>query len=492
LAGTARIEVPDVIANVWQPRFPSPELVDAAAALLPAIRRIRGGIEEEGPVWRFSLGPGVVAVGTKDYTRRDRTHEREHERHVIDVDGAVAWFTDTGEEPPDPMPCRSVTEWSRKSRARMVRRLSELDYTPLFAGAREGRLPGMVTLTYPGEWLVVAPNGKAVKAHLRTFRERYRRAWGEDLACIWKLEFQRRGAPHVHMLAAPPHGVDRVLGLAFREWLSRTWAAVVKHPDPAERARHLLAGTGIDFAEGLKATDPRRVAVYFLKHNTAGADDKAYQHIVPEEWHEPGEGPGRFWGHWVLRPAVATVELRPDEAIAAARVMRRWSRAQGRTRTVTRPRMRGGRMVPVGVEVHGLAGAQALAAQAERPVKYRRTTTRVVLVPRSRGWISVSDGPAFAADIARFLEIRRGHEAPPVPPPRAPRRPADTPPRVALSGPLPEKTGAWRSAVSAEADEAQFWPDATPTDRERVRRLVAWQAAWARVSDVEGMHVPVP
>ena len=397
----------DVVDQLWQPAFPDPALVDAAASMLPAVREAVGA-QGEGPRWRLQVGPGVIAVGTKDYAKQYRAQEEELRRHELDVDMAVAWLQETGEFPPDPTPSRTVTEWSRKSRARMVRRLCELDYTGLYVdadGRRHGRLPAMSTLTYPGEWQSVAPTGKAVKAHLRAFRKRYKRAWGEDLACVWKLEFQRRGAPHIHLLHAPPHGEDRVTGLPFRQWLSRVWTEIVDHQDPEERARHLLAGTGVDFSEGLRAKDPRRVAVYFLKHNTAGEDDKEYQHVVPEEWAEPGTGPGRFWGHWVLKPRVATVQVTSDDAVAAARVMRRWSRAQGRTRKVMRPRVAGGQPQSRYAVVEGLAGAEMV--EATGPVRYRRTTVRAVMVPRGRGWIAVNDGPAFAAQLARYLDQRR-------------------------------------------------------------------------------------
>jgi hypothetical protein len=40
--------------------------------------------------------------------------------------------------------------------------------------------------------------------------------------------------------------------------------------------------TGVDYAEGIKLTDPRRMAVYFAKYGTGGA--KEYQHRVPSEW----------------------------------------------------------------------------------------------------------------------------------------------------------------------------------------------------------------
>ena len=378
-----------LVESAWSPAFPSPDLVDVAAGMFTA-QAERIGPVDEGPRWRIHIGPGVVRVGTKDYARRDRAEQRAEEDMRMDVDQRVAWFLAEGDWPSEPDPQREIHEWSRKSRARMVRTLCELDYTPLYLdedGQRRSRLPAMVTLTYPGDWLTVAPNGKAAQAHLARFRKRYARAWNEPLAAVWKLEFQRRGAPHFHLLTVPPHGVDAKLGLPFPAWLSHTWAEIVAHPEAEEYSRHLRAGTGIDYAEGLRARDPRRVAVYFLKHNVAG--DKEYQHEVPEEWREPGAGPGRFWGYWQLCKATATVQVDPEDAIVAARTMRRWSRAQQRTRQVTRPRV----------------------DHSDGPnrgrVRYRKSRERVVLVPRSKGWVAVPDGPAFAAELARYLDQRR-------------------------------------------------------------------------------------
>ena len=42
----------------------------------------------------------------------------------------------------------------------MCRTFAELDYTPL---VESGRVPAMVTLTYPGDWECVAPDGASVK-----------------------------------------------------------------------------------------------------------------------------------------------------------------------------------------------------------------------------------------------------------------------------------------------------------------------------------------
>ena len=139
----------------------------------------------------------------------------------------------------------------------------------------------MVTLTYPGDWLAVAPDGKTVKKHLKAFRKRWERAWGLPLLAVWKLEFQARGAPHVHLFTVVPDGRTEA-GQVFREWLTASWAAVVAHPDPEERRRHQLAGTGTDYAAGLRSRDPRRIAVYFSKHGLYAA--KGYQNEVPVEW----------------------------------------------------------------------------------------------------------------------------------------------------------------------------------------------------------------
>jgi hypothetical protein len=116
----------------------------------------------------------------------------------------------------------------------------------------------MVTLTYPADWECVAPDGASVKRHVMLWRKRFQREWGEPARYIWKLEFQRRGAPHIHLWMAPPHAVGRS-DRKFRDWLSQEWTDIVAHPDPEQRARHSLAGTAIDILNGLRACDPKRL-----------------------------------------------------------------------------------------------------------------------------------------------------------------------------------------------------------------------------------------
>lgn len=408
-------------------RFPSPDQVDAAADLLPAVPATatagRESLLPEGPTWRISVSPGRVRVWTRDNAANDRreTHERDLRTKSAD---ALAAFLSSDDEVPEPIPSREITGWSSKSRANMRGRFADLDYTTLFVDPT--RPAAMLTLTYPGCWLPVAPDGHTAKAHLKALRKRYRRTFGEDLACIWKLEFQARGAaarcscldcdgvddgraPHFHILACPPRSDRDGNAVNFREWLRATWAAIVAHPDHEQRRRHELAGCNVDYAEGLRASDPRRVTTYFAKHG--GAEGKEYQHCVPQAWQEPGRGPGRFWGYWVLKPKVATVEVDPAVGTQAGRIVRRHSHAQQVTRQVSRPRVRGGRPLSKYPEVVGLAGAQLLASRTK--VTHRRSRTRAVRARNGRGWLMVNDGARFGVELAVVLrdDLERRQDA---------------------------------------------------------------------------------
>lgn len=395
------------VLALWAPKFPSPRGLDMAARMFDARPAWQG---EEGPRPRIIISAGAFAIEAPDLARRERRYERALKARQLDADVAATYFA-KDEEPPEPVPSREITGWSRKSRANMVRALCELDYQPMLDDP--ARLPAMVTLTYPGDWLTVAPNGAASKKHLQALRRRYEKAWGEPLKAVWKLEFQRRGAPHYHLLLVPPHGLSRTpgtrataaarvgAGQPFREWLSAVWADIVSHPDPAERERHRLAGTGVDYAEGFKASDPKRVAVYFTKHGAFQA--KEYQHCVPEEWRAPGQGPGRFWGYWNLERRTAAVEVTPKQAAQAARIARRWARAQGTTRQVNVTRTRGGQPHAQRADIISVAGAQLL--QRESRTRRRKVRRRVRRFGQGRGFISVNNGQLFAVQLARALSI---------------------------------------------------------------------------------------
>jgi RNA polymerase subunit RPABC4/transcription elongation factor Spt4 len=418
-----------------------------AADLLPAIAELRGAIAE-GPRWQIVISPGVLRVRTRDYARAERGHERRLRQHQADIDTHVRLRPKEAAMTREQM-IRTrgrIRGWSARSRAHLVARLSDLDYTRLYGryksctgcGAdysveldrcptcrstdsaltdRTGRLPCMLTLTYPGDWVAVAPDGETVKRHLAALASRYKRAWGEPLIGVWKLEFQRRGAPHFHLSTTPPMGFTRVRdphtgeAVDFRRWLSIVWADIVAHPDPEQWRRHLAAGTGVDYAEGIRCSDPRRMAVYFAKYGHGGAKD--YQHQVPPQWLsarlrcqdcdtvyvengddpcpacgsyeaeliEEAGGTGRIWGYWGLRPVFAVREVTPQVGIQAGRVMRRWYRAKRLTKKITVQRVE----------------------RATGRVYIRHTTVRKKLFTHNRGFAIVNDGPAFASLLAHYL-----------------------------------------------------------------------------------------
>lgn len=271
----------------------------------------------------------------------------------------------------------AITEWSSKSRANMVKRLCTLDYQPMLGNPE--RTPGLITLTYPGNWQAVVPDGQTAKRHLKTFRARYQREWGEPLRAVWKMEFQRRGAVHFHLFTSLPHVPS------FATWLSETWTDIVDAHDPQERERHLAAGTGIDFNAGARGTDPKRIAVYFTKHNSPNRGSKEHQNQPPAEWIKAGKV-GRFWGYWNLQPVTVEVEICQHAAIQAARTLRRWSRANNKPtrRRVARTNRRTG---VVRFRWVNRRGAPRMVSMA--------------------GFISVNDGSLIGRSLANQLNVTR-------------------------------------------------------------------------------------
>lgn len=448
----------------------------------------------EGIVPQIEVAPGLIRLTAPDLNRREKTLNRaadqpgmtltnEDDQARMDAYRAeLEGLGVLGDDDP-----RMITGWSRRSRARMVSSMAELDLAPLLMGGDD---PAMVTLTYPGDWEVVAPDGEAVKVHLRAFFKRFARAWGRDLVGVWKMEFQRRGAPHFHLLMAPPSGTagvpqweeyqvkanahpgrvehfeqikgvwDRELsrwvnaggnadefeennplppkprrprwiepvgyGLGFRQWLSAVWADVVAHPDPVQRMNHESAGTGVDYAEGDRARDPKRAAIYFGKHGSFAAKD--YQHDVPELWKESGKSVGRFWGYPGLSKVKGAATLDVDTMIFLGRVLRGYgTRArvwnpvtksyEFRPALVTKTRAR--RTVSADGTVkqaRDKATGELLFDDEGNPVdhvRFRKTTVRGKRMTgkNAAGFLLVNDGPAMARVLARAIESCRGESS---------------------------------------------------------------------------------
>lgn len=125
----------------------------------------------------------------------------------------------------------------------------------------------MATLTYPRTFPV---DGKESKRHLKMMIQRLRRKV-PDLQYLWFMEFQKRGAPHYHML------FDCQEGEIGKVWLSRAWYEVVDSGDE----KHMRAGTRLERVR----KDARRYAIKYAS--------KMHQKEVPKNYRNCG----RFFGY---------------------------------------------------------------------------------------------------------------------------------------------------------------------------------------------------
>lgn len=392
---------------------------------------------KEGRTWYLRLSPGVMGLRCSDENKKERGRERQKERERKAAEMAVSRCDGCPLIGLRPVAgaVGEIREWSARSRSRLSEMVGSLDYSEWLQ--RDGAL-AMVTLTLPGDWLAVAPDGKTFKKLLKRFELRWRRAVG-SWVCLWKLEFQRRGAPHWHALMRVPALVGRQ---TFEEWLGTTWAdcagaskeidrcRISDRSESSEYSRHVAAhsdGHAVDFS-GKDFSDPRRISLYFLGHSAKTTDGKEYQHIVPEAWQEPGKGPGRFWGYAGLESAAREIEITERDVVQAARILRKVKRARAWTVAVLREQgaaKREGRPLPGRFEVELRQKAGQKRGRAAHRTMNRKLAAAAAakgeihawqprFVPSSLGaggyavggWVLVNDGLRLGLDLARYFAER--------------------------------------------------------------------------------------
>ncbi len=167
-------------------------------------------------------------------------------------------------------------------------------------------------MTYPKEFPY---SDDVFKAHLDSFGKRFLRAY-PAAGFFWKLEFQKRGAPHFHILAFGVAKSSLEL-LRFREWLAKNWFEVVGSGDQ----KHLHAGTS---AELLRSQ-------FAMMRYCAGYVSKNDQTLV-------GRTVGRYWGivgrsNIPFAPGEVT-SLTVAQALFVRRTMRRSMVAANRKRRI--------------------------------------------------------------------------------------------------------------------------------------------------------------
>jgi hypothetical protein len=169
-------------------------------------------------------------------------------------------------------------------------------------------------MTYPNEFPY---SDDVFKAHLDAFGKRFLRAF-PAAGFFWKLEFQKRGAPHFHILAFRIAAGEKTRQLCrFREWLAENWFEVVGSGDP----KHLHAGTSAEFLR----------SQFAMMRYCGGYVSKDDQTLT-------GRTVGRYWGivgrSNIPFGAAELTSLTLAEAILVRRTMRRSMMAANRTRRI--------------------------------------------------------------------------------------------------------------------------------------------------------------
>lgn len=136
-----------------------------------------------------------------------------------------------------------------------------------------------LTLTYPRHF---SADASEWKRHLDVFAKRMARKFPNSW-WVWKLEPQKRGAPHYHLLGTFGVVRNRDSLRYFRKWVAETWAEIVGATGD-ERRKHLLAGTQCDF---LPDTSKKMIMHYIAKYQ-----GKNIEMSELPAWSRPG----RFWG----------------------------------------------------------------------------------------------------------------------------------------------------------------------------------------------------
>lgn len=218
-----------------------------------------------------------------------------------------------------------IRGFSRASRRRLLHLLASIDWSCKAATT--------VTLTYPGEgWRGSSPDAPADcldapavvevprqrdwvlwKYHLARFHLELRRRWGKAYAgAIWKLEFQKRGAPHYHLVI---FWNERPQLELLRLWLSRAWYEIVGSGD----LRHLKAGTRLDAVYGTHGKQVGQLMGYLSKY-------------LGKVWNDGDQETGRIWGCWEDVPTRQVAAYALDRAgyVQLTRRIRGWGKRKGR------------------------------------------------------------------------------------------------------------------------------------------------------------------
>jgi hypothetical protein len=187
-----------------------------------------------------------------------------------------------------------VTEFSAAARRRLKETFGMFERSAL-------ALAHVVTLTYPAEF--PAPDDHQVyKRHLHTFQQALRRRWAE-CSGVWKLEFQKRGAAHYHLIL---FGLEAASIEEIRAWFRESWYRIAHKGDKNEG----VAGTQVDTVKSAGG-----IMSYLAKYLSKGDQTM------------PGNFTGRYWGKHNEKDLplaeITETEVSAEQANRIRRVARR-------------------------------------------------------------------------------------------------------------------------------------------------------------------------
>lgn len=206
-----------------------------------------------------------------------------------------------------------IGSFSPASRRRLMRLLNSINRDEVY-------LPFFITLTYHDNW---PSSRQGRKKHMDALQKRMERSYGR-FAAVWRLEFQRRGAPHYHLLVfLNPEQIVPYLGgvrslhrrsalLRLRSDVAWMWNEIVDRED----IQHLEAGTSVEGIRSWKGVNSY-AAKYMGKLETFRGGE------------EGQESPGRFWGVWrrsLLPISYEQTQITLPHFFQMRRVLRRYAR----------------------------------------------------------------------------------------------------------------------------------------------------------------------
>lgn len=167
--------------------------------------------------------------------------------------------------------------FSKASRLNMKKHLARLRL--------EGKYCFFVTLSYPGEYV---KDMQVSKRDLQVFKKAFYRAFPSFAGGFWRLEIQKRGAPHYHMLliSDSPVSKKKIVEFMRERWPNIVRTSYLKHGGSEEEyrahyERHKNSGHNVQFMKS------REMVQNYISKYISKLDETVY----PDDM-------GRIWGQW--------------------------------------------------------------------------------------------------------------------------------------------------------------------------------------------------